>query len=288
MTVYPNAKINLGLSIVGKRPDGYHNLETVFLPVPGLHDVLEIEEAQGAEGLPYSFEQAGLAVDCAAEDNLIVRAYLRVREAFPRVGDVRIRFRKQIPFGAGLGGGSADAAFTVKALNELFRLGMSAREMEELVSPLGADCAFFIQNRPRYAEGIGDVFYEVPEAFVKQLKDKWLLLVKPNCAVSTKVAYQGICPKKTEVPLTERLSAPLDTWQESVVNDFEESVFPQFPKIAAVKARLLDMGALYAAMSGSGATVYGIFNKRIDYNEKDCFTCNSRLFDDAESVGGAC
>lgn len=262
MTVYPNAKINLGLNIISKRPDGYHNLETVFLPVPALHDELEINLSDASE--PYSFVQEGIAVDCADEDNLIIRAYLRVREHCPQVGNVRIRFRKNIPFGAGLGGGSADAAFTVRALNELFALGLNHEEMEKLVAPLGADCAFFIQNRPRFAEGIGDLFSEVPEGLIDTLQGRWLLLVKPDCAVSTRAAYSGIRPAQPETPLQQALTKPISTWQNYVRNDFEDSVFPQFPEIAQWKQRLLELGAIYAAMSGSGATVFGIFEQKPD------------------------
>lgn len=262
MIVYPNAKINLGLNIVAKRPDGYHDLETVFLPVPALHDELEITRSDAPE--PYSFVQEGIAVDCPDSDNLIIRAYLRVRERYPQVGNIRIRFRKCIPFGAGLGGGSADAAFTVRALNDLFALNLTDEEMERLVAPLGADCAFFIQNRPRFAEGIGDIFSEVPEGLIDALQGRWLLLVKPDCAVSTRAAYSGIRPARPATPLRLALTRPLSTWQHAVLNDFEDSVFPQFPEIAAWKQRLLDLGADYAAMSGSGATVFGLFRQKPD------------------------
>ena len=262
MTVYPNAKINLGLNIISKRPDGYHNLETVFLPVPALHDELEINPSDASD--PYSFVQEGIAVDCPDKDNLIIRAYLRVREHCPKTGNIRIRFCKNIPFGAGLGGGSADAAFTVRALNELFALGLSHEEMERLVAPLGADCAFFIQNRPRFAEGIGDLFSEVPEGLIDTLQGRWLLLVKPDCAVSTRAAYSGIRPSRPETPLREALTRPIRTWQNCVCNDFEDSVFPQFPEIAKWKQQLLALGATYAAMSGSGATVFGIFEQKPD------------------------
>lgn len=262
MIVYPNAKINLGLNIVAKRPDGYHNLETVFLPVPALHDELEINRSDAPQ--PYSFVSDGIAVDCADEDNLIVRAYLRMREQYPQVGNVHIRFRKNIPFGAGLGGGSADAAFTVRALNELFTIGLTNEEMERLVAPLGADCAFFIQNKPRFAEGIGDIFSEVPDGLLDTLHSRWLLLVKPDCAVSTRAAYSGIRPARPETPLREALTRPIPTWQDCVRNDFEDSVFPQFPEIAKWKQQLLALGATYAAMSGSGATVFGIFEQKPD------------------------
>lgn len=272
MIVYPNAKINLGLNIIDKRPDGYHNLETVFLPVPALHDELEVTLSD--DSAPYSFTQEGIEVDCPAEDNLIIRAYLRMREYYPSVGNVHFRFKKAIPFGAGLGGGSADAAFTIVALNRLFNLGLTNEEMERLVAPLGADCAFFIQNRPRFAEGIGDVFSEVPEGFSNQLKGKWILLVKPDCAVSTRAAYQGIHPHYQPIPLREALASPISTWQQTVINDFEESVFPQFPEIACIKQQLLEAKPLYAAMSGSGATVFAIF----DYKPDDIQFAKQKLF----------
>ncbi len=258
MICYPNAKINLGLNIVSKRDDGYHNLETVFLPVMGLCDELDITPADIAA--PYFFVQEGMAVDCAAADNLIVRALMCVRERYPQTGNVHIRFRKRIPFGAGLGGGSADAAFTVRTLNALFGLRMTDAEMEALVSPLGADCAFFIQNRPRLAQGIGDVFSEVPDGLLAELHNRWLLLVKPDCAVSTREAYGGICPRRPTMRLPQALAQPIDTWQQTVVNDFETSVFPLFPEIAECKRLLIANGARYAAMSGSGATVFGIFD----------------------------
>ena len=280
MKVFPNAKINLGLAIVRKRPDGYHDLETIFLPVPGLHDELEITPSPS-----FSFTREGLTVDCPAEDNLIIRTYLRTKEAFPdKVGPVNIRFRKNIPFGAGLGGGSADAAFTLVALNRLFDLGLTPEQMERFISPLGADCAFFIQNRPRFAEGIGDIFSEVPESVLDQLRGKWLLLVKPDCAVSTRDAYRGIQPRESQhatenpphnssprvgdvsrsdgevrnTPLINNSKLTINI--SSLTNDFESTVFPLYPEIAAVKQQILDQGAFYAAMSGSGATVFGLFD----------------------------
>ena len=262
MIVYPNAKINLGLNIISKRTDGYHNLETVFLPVHALHDELEITPS--SDERPYTFTQEGIAVDCPAEDNLIIRTYMRMREYFSSVGNIHIRFRKNIPFGAGLGGGSADAGVTVVAINQLFGLNLTNEEMEHLVAPLGADCAFFIQNRPRFAEGKGEIFSEVPEGLTDQLRGKWILLVKPDCAVSTRAAYQGIHPHYQPIPLREALSRPINTWQQTVINDFEESVFPQFPEIARIKQQLLEAKPLYAAMSGSGATVFAIFDYKPD------------------------
>lgn len=259
MKLFPNAKINLGLAVMRKRADGYHDLETIFLPVPGLHDELTVEalEANDAPAEGYTFRQEGIAVDCPPEQNLIIRTYLTMRERYPQVGPVSILFRKNIPFGAGLGGGSADAAFMAKAVNELFRLGLTDEQLEAEVSPLGADCAFFIKNRPQYAEGIGNIFSPVPEAVLKQLEGRWLVMLKPECAVSTGQAYRGI--RRREEEGREGIRGVSDL--SLLTNDFELTVFPLFPEIAALKEALLSRGAIYAAMSGSGATVFGLFEE---------------------------
>lgn len=267
MLLYPNCKINLGLTIVNKREDNYHNLETVFLPVHGLHDELDITPSD--EG--FFFEQQGLVVDCPPEKNLIVRTYLRMREMFPgKIGDVHIRFVKHIPFGAGLGGGSSDAAFTAKALNELFALWLTAEELRDVVRPLGADCAFFIDNRACFATGIGDQFSPVPAALPLQLLGKWLVLIKPACNVSTATAYRDIMLRKqslTTLPLAEAICLPMERWQTTIFNDFESTVFPAYPEIAEAKLLLLRKGASYAAMSGSGATVFGLFEEKPNLND---------------------
>lgn len=278
MILYPNAKINLGLAVVRKRPDGYHDLETVFLPVRGLCDRLELTPIAGNQ--PYTFEQTGITVDCPPEDNLIVRTYLRMRERYPAIGNVAIRFEKNIPFGAGLGGGSADAAFMAKGLNELFSLGLTAEQLEEEVSPLGADCAFFIQNRPRFATGIGNIFSEVEPSVIEAIEGKWLLLIKPSCAVSTGQAYRGIITREVRGLATTSMFSSGKTNLSDLVNDFEQTVFPLFPEIADVKQRLQDLGAVYAAMSGSGATVFGLFDEEISHPDAyfpDCFIHQEKI-----------
>ena len=263
MILYPNAKINLGLAVMRKRADGYHDLETIFLPVTELHDELEVLPLPAASEQAYTFEQEGITVDGSPEDNLIIRAYLAMRDRYPQVGPVAIRFRKRIPFGAGLGGGSADAAYMVKAVNTLFSLGLTDEEMEAIVSPLGADCAFFIQNRPRFAEGIGNIFSEVPEEVLEQIRGKWIVLVKPSCAVSTAQAYRGIQRREEQGEMGIRDVHELS----QLTNDFERTVFPLFPEIAAVKQQLEQLGACYAAMSGSGATVFGLFDSQTSLQE---------------------
>ncbi len=250
MTLYPNAKINLGLNIVERRSDGYHNLETVFYPLRGLHDRLDVKASETAG---VHFQSGGLVLDCAVEDNLIVRAARMLLDGSEE--GVDIGFEKQIPFGAGLGGGSSDAAHTVLALNELFSLGLTSQEMREKVSRLGADCAFFIENTPCLASGIGDVLRPISLS----LAGYGLVLVKPDAFVSTKAAYAGVRPRVPERPLAELIKLPVSEWKGLINNDFEESVFPAFPAIARVKEELYGLGATYAAMSGSGASVFGLF-----------------------------
>ena len=255
MTLFPNCKINIGLRIVRKREDGYHDLETIFYPVYGLHDELEI--VPSLDGL--SFVQEGLAVDCPAEDNLIIKCYHRMRANHPQIGDVHIRFKKNIPFGAGLGGGSSDAAHMAIALNEIFSLGLTREQLAEEVRPLGADCPFFIYNSPCYAEGIGDKLSPIS----LDLSGLRLVMVKPNCGVSTREAYAGIIrhPEvegQIKAALTEGWS--FDAMRPLLINDFEQTVFPLHSEIAEIKQRLLHAGAVYAAMSGSGSTVFALFD----------------------------
>jgi len=236
MLLYPNCKINLGLRIVRKRPDGYHDLETIFVPIYGLHDELEVERTSY-----FSFKQEGIAVDCDPENNLIVKCYRAMAARYPQIGPVSVRFKKNIPFGAGLGGGSSDAAHMAIALNELFVLGLSKEQLVQEVRPLGADCPFFIYNTPCYAEGIGDILIPID----LDLKGTRIVLIKPEEGVSTREAYGGIQPNPN----------PFDC----KTNDFEKTVFPLHPVIAEIKKRLLDAGAYYASMSGSGSTVFGFF-----------------------------
>ena len=245
MILYPNCKINLGLRVIRKREDGYHDLETVFVPVYGLHDELEVEPMADSQK-PIVFHQEGIAVDCPAEDNLIVKCYHLMAAHYPQIGPVSVRFRKNIPFGAGLGGGSSDAAHMAIALNELFGLRLSKEQLAEEVRSLGADCPFFVYNVPCYAEGIGDRLTPID----LPLQGKRIVLIKPDEGVSTREAYSGIVLHP---------EAAGETREGIYVNDFEQTVFPLHPTIAHIKKRLLDAGAFYASMSGSGSTVYGLF-----------------------------
>ncbi|MBQ5387458.1 MAG: 4-(cytidine 5'-diphospho)-2-C-methyl-D-erythritol kinase [Paludibacteraceae bacterium] len=253
MKLFPNCKINIGLRIVRKREDGYHDLETIFYPVYGLHDELEVEPAE-----EFAFLQDGLVVDCLPTDNLIHKVYKRMQEHFPQIGTVKITFKKNIPFGAGLGGGSSDAAHMAIALNELFSLGLTHEQLAEEVRPLGADCPFFIYNTPCYAEGIGDKLSPI----TLDLSGLRLVMIKPNCSVSTKEAYAGIVRyPEAEGHIKQALAEgqTLTDMSPLLINDFEQTVFPIHSEIAEIKQRLLSAGALYAAMSGSGSTVFGLF-----------------------------
>ena len=253
MKLFPNCKINIGLRVVRKREDGYHDLETIFYPVYGLHDELEVEIAD-----EFAFVQEGLTVDCSPTDNLIYKTYARMRERYPQIGNVKITFKKNIPFGAGLGGGSSDAAHTAIALNEIFSLGLTKEQLAAEVRPLGADCPFFIYNTPCYAEGVGDALSPIS----LDLSGLRLVMIKPNCGVSTKEAYAGIVRHpEVEGQIKQALveGKSLTDMSPLLINDFEQTVFPLHPEIATIKKRLQDAGALYAAMSGSGSTVFGLF-----------------------------
>ena len=252
MLSFPNAKINLGLAVIAKRPDGYHTIETVFYPIR-LYDALEIVPAK--EGKT-TFIQTGLAVGGNPQDNLVMKAY-RLLKARCNLPEIAIYLRKNIPFGAGLGGGSADAAFMLKLLNDYFALNLSVRELEEYAGRIGADCPFFIQNRPMFAEETGNVFTPVNISF----KGYSLVLVKPDIHVSTQEAYTRVKPRARKESVLDIIRYPIVRWKEKLVNDFEEGVFAQYPETGEIKKRLYEAGAIYASLSGSGSSVFGIFEK---------------------------
>ncbi len=257
MITFPNAKINLGLNIVEKRADGYHNLETIFYPIQ-LQDALEVKASSKDAETDYTLHIKGTPIAGEASDNLVVKAYLLLKEKY-QLPPVDIHLFKHIPMQAGLGGGSADGAFMIKLLNEKFRLGMSLSEMEETSSRLGADCAFFIQNQPVFATGIGDRF----EPIRLSLAEYHLVLIKPSVSVPTRDAFARIKPHRPEQSLKEIITQPVETWRDTMKNDFEDSVFALYPEIAAIKDKLYDLGAVYASMSGSGSSVYGIFREAL-------------------------
>ncbi len=268
MIVFPNAKINLGLRVVEKRPDGYHNLETVFLPTR-LCDVLEIVEVPDAQN-PIEFKATGLQIDGNPDDNLIVKAIQLLKKDydFPAVS---VHLHKIIPFGAGLGGGSSDAAFALKMCNELFSLNLTEEQLIQYASRLGSDCAFFIKNKAALGLERGDVLQELNFS----LDNYSLKIIVPPIHVSTAQAYAGVVPQKSENDLITLLKQPIETWKGTIHNDFEKSVFEKFPRILDIKNHLYEKGAVYASMSGSGSSVFGIFdNSYIAKNDdflNDCF-----------------
>jgi 4-diphosphocytidyl-2-C-methyl-D-erythritol kinase len=256
MLTFPNAKINIGLYITEKRPDGFHNLESCFYPV-GLVDVLEILPAQ-----KLSFKSTGIEIPGNPETNLCLKAYHLVSQDF-KLPPVMIHLHKIVPIGAGLGGGSADCAFTIKTLNELFELNMSVETMENYARKLGSDCAFFIQNKPKFCFGKGDEFEDIEV----NLRDKFIVLVNPYIHISTAEAYSGVKPQKANVDLKIILQTPVNQWVDVVKNDFENHLLPKYPAIENIKNSLYTYGAEYASMTGSGSTVFGIFNQEIDLQE---------------------
>jgi 4-diphosphocytidyl-2-C-methyl-D-erythritol kinase len=258
MIVFPNAKINLGLHIVSKRPDGYHNIETVFYPVR-LHDALEIVPSENDKT---TFVMTGIAVAGNPDDNLVMRAFHILKKDFA-LPEITIYLRKNIPFGAGLGGGSSDAAWMLKLLNDFAELHLSDQQLEEYAGRLGADCPFFIKNTPVFAGGIGNIFEPVEIS----LASYQLLLVKPDIGVSTQEAYANVKPQKPLFSIKETLNKPIEEWKNCLFNDFEPGVFARYPEIGKIKQQLYDNGAIYASMSGSGSSVYGIFDSKkiLDY-----------------------
>lgn len=249
MILHANCKINLGLDILRRREDGFHELETVMLPVRELYDTVEVERAEET-----TFKQSGLVVDCNAEDNLCMKA-LRLMQRLYGVGEVRIKLDKQVPFGAGLGGGSSDATAIILALNELFELGLSEKQLIEVTAMIGSDTAFFVRNTPQLCTGRG----EKMEPINLPLQGYYIAIAKPEEGVSTKEAYAGVRPAVPQVRLAEALKRAIDEWQGVVKNDFEPHIFEAHPIIAELKQKMLEAGAVYASMSGSGSAVFGLF-----------------------------
>lgn len=260
MITFPNAKINIGLNITSRRPDGYHNLETIFHPVK-IKDALEVIEASSM-----NFETSGIEIPGHANENLCLQAYDLLRKDFD-LPNINIHLHKKIPIGAGLGGGSADAAFFIKLINQKFDLGLDTEAMQNYCRKLGADCAFFIENKPVFAIGKGDEF----EDLQLDLSKYFLALVMPPVHVSTGEAYRGVKPQQPVASLKDLIKLPINQWQGKIVNDFETHILNNHPTIRGVKSALLEAGALFSLMSGSGASVFAIFDKAVDlsYIEKE-------------------
>ena len=258
MLSFPNAKINIGLNIIGKRDDGYHDLESCFYPIRW-NDILEIVKSDVLE-----FKCTGLPISGDKIDNLCLKAYSLLANDHT-IGPVNIHLHKVIPMGAGLGGGSSNGAFTLVLVNDLFKLNLSQRELLSYAGELGSDCPFFIINKPTFVTGTGNAF----DSINMTLKDKWLTLVKPDISVNTKTAFSTIVPNVPQGSLKNTLeNSPLAQWSNSIVNDFQEPFFKQFPELLQIQSKLASNGASYTSLSGTGSTVYGIFEEEINWNNE--------------------
>ena len=271
MLTRPIAKINLGLNVVERRPDGYHNLETVFYPVP-VCDALEVFEMDTLFPSPVDcdLKVTNIVIEGDEQRNLVVRAYNLLKQDFPTLPRIHAHLYKGIPTQAGMGGGSSDCGFMITLLNRMFGLGLSDEQMIQYASRLGADCAFFILNRPCYAEGIGERLQPI----ALDLSGWYLAVVRPAIPVSTKEAFSLITPQHPEKNCLDIVMQPVETWRDELTNDFEKSVFTLHPEIGAIKQRLYDMGATYAAMSGSGSSLFGLFREPVSldqFNEEGTF-----------------
>ena len=255
MVLFPNCKINLGLNIISKREDGYHNLETVFYPL-NITDALEIIPNQTSDPA-IEFSASGIQINGATENNLCVKACLLLKKDFPGLPPVQIHLHKGVPAGAGLGAGSADAAFTLKLLNDKFDLKLTTSQLIAYAAQVGSDCAFFIINKTCYATGKGEQL----EPFELDLSAYKFVIVNPGIHISTGQAFLSARPSEHEGTIKEIVRSPVEKWKNELSNDFEQVIFKQYPSIAAVKDDLYAAGAIYASMTGSGSSVYGIFSK---------------------------
>lgn len=259
MVVFPNAKINIGLRILHRRSDGFHNISTFFYPIP-YKDILEIIPSH-----KLSFHTSGLPIQGNKEDNLCLKAYHLLKADYPKIPSFAIHLHKNIPMGAGLGGGSADAAFILKAINKKSGLELSNKQLTHYAAQLGSDCSFFIENSPALASGKGEVLQSIS---INNLSGYQLLIVTPNnISINTARAYQNIQPQEEEIPLSNLIQRPISSWKDNIKNDFEAAIFKQHPLLQKIKTTLYNKGAIYAALSGSGSSIYGIFPNEIDFRK---------------------
>lgn len=261
MVCFPNCKINLGLHITGKRPDGFHALETVFYPV-ALTDMLEIISATSL-----SFQSTGLSIPGTADNNLCLKAYQLLKKDFPELPPVKMHLHKTIPMGAGLGGGSADGAFALQLLNNKYKLELGKEQLIQYAAQLGSDCPFFILNQACYATGRGEIL----EPIALDLSAWHFVLVNPGIHVNTKWAFEQITPGSSGKDLKAIMQLPVENWKEQLSNDFEAPIAKAYPAIQEIKDRLYQLGASYAAMSGSGSTLFGIFKAKLEASTREAF-----------------
>ena len=259
MVVFPNAKINLGLRVTSKRDDGYHNIDTVFYPIP-IHDALEIVSNPNPDTPPITFSQTGKLIPGKSENNLCIKAFDILRKDYPQIPSALVHLHKNIPMGAGMGGGSSDGAFMLSLLNQKYKLGIDEQQLKNYALRLGSDCPFFIQNKAVYATGRGELMKPIST----DLSQKWILIVSPGIHISTAEAFSNIELSEHAPTCEEIIQEPLKHWRSLLVNDFEKTVFPKHPELSNIKEQLYEMGAAYASMTGTGSTLFGIFENRPD------------------------
>ncbi|HVA98861.1 MAG TPA: 4-(cytidine 5'-diphospho)-2-C-methyl-D-erythritol kinase [Bacteroidia bacterium] len=276
MIVFPNAKINIGLNIIEKRSDGFHNIESIFYPI-GLCDILEVVKNNLPSGeSKINFSSSGILIPGNTQENLCVKAFYLLDKIYT-LSSVNVHLHKIIPIGAGLGGGSSDAVFLMKALNELFDLKISEKEMQQFATQLGSDCSFFVKNEPVFAEQKGEVHTDIS----LDLSNFYCVLVYPKIHINTAFAYSETIPKKNIFELRKEILNPVKEWKKNIFNDFESSVFKNHTEIKSIKEKLYELGASYVSMSGSGSAVYGIFEKKIILKKnifQNCFLWEGNLF----------
>lgn len=258
MLEFPNCKINIGLNVTSKREDGFHNIETIFYPLPWC-DVLEIIPLRGVHSKPDTLHLSGITVPGATDDNICLKAAAILRQDHSEITSLDIHLYKAIPSGAGLGGGSADGAFTLTLLNRIFELNLSALQLADYAIRLGSDCPFFINNTPCFATGRGEILEPVP----LDLSPYTFVLINPGIHINTGWAFSQLTPEKPSQKLIDLIKQPVSEWKNLIRNDFEMPVLKQYSQIAAIKNEMYTKGALFAAMTGTGSTVYGIFEKNI-------------------------
>jgi len=266
MITFPNAKINIGLNILRKRADEFHDIESLFYPV-AFFDVLELVKSK-----QFEFTSSGLDIPGHSANNLCIKAYNIIKNDYS-IGNVKMHLHKVIPMGAGLGGGSANGAFCINMLNELFELNIPVKKRINYAAQLGSDCSFFIENRSAFATGKGEILRPLNV----DLSGKWIILVNPNIHVSTADAFSGVTVDDSKTDLIDKLTSPLSRWNESIINEFETSVFKKYPQIESLKKELYDSGAEYASMTGSGSTIYGIFDQEPAVSFNQFFTWKGRF-----------
>jgi 4-diphosphocytidyl-2-C-methyl-D-erythritol kinase len=252
MVVFSNCKINLGLHIVSKRDDGFHNLETVFYPIP-FYDVIEVIEAP-----QFTFTTSGLEIPSTLNNNLCVKAYTLLKKDFTTLPPIHLHLQKNIPMGAGIGGGSANAAYTLLLLNQKFKLGLSTTKLIYYATQLGSDCAFFIENKVSFAKGRGEIL----EPLTIDLRNYHIALVFSPVHVSTAEAFGGIVAKQPITSCRDIINNPVEAWRHKLSNDFEDSIFKIYPSLLKTKNALYQLGGTYVSMTGSGSTIYGLFDKK--------------------------